>query len=168
MIYFVARRIWACGDSIPDLYDTGSALDNQLNQQASRELVINLAPSLLASIGCAFKLRFKDTRLARTPHYYGQFSLSLVKVSPHIFFKFNPINTVTPIIRTLSMAPFGVRINLTVLTALTVGKRCTAASQSAGVESPKALLLSSFLVAIDVVSLTETILFAIAFMNFFL
>ena len=105
MIYFVARRIWACGDSIPDLYDTGSALDNQLNQQASRELVINLAPSLLASIGCAFKLRFKDTRLVRTPHYYGQFSLSLVKVSPYIFSKFDPLNTDTSLLRTVFFVP---------------------------------------------------------------
>ena len=70
-----------------------------------------MAPSLLASIGCTVKLRFKNTRLVQTPHYYGQFSLSLVKVSPHIFFKFNPIKTDTPIIQTLSMAPFGVRIN---------------------------------------------------------
>lgn len=54
-----------------------------------------------------------------------------------------------------------------VLTELTVGKRCTAASQSAGVESPKALLFSGFLVAIEVASLNETILFAIVFMIFF-
>lgn len=35
----------------PELCDTGAALDNQLNLQASRELVIKLAPSLLASLG---------------------------------------------------------------------------------------------------------------------
>ena len=35
----------------------------------------------------------------RTPHYYGQFALSLGKESPYIFFTFNPLNTDTPLIR---------------------------------------------------------------------
>ena len=47
-----------------------------------------------------------DTSLLRTVfHVPGE------SISPHIFFKFNPIKTDTSIIRTLSMAPFGVRIN---------------------------------------------------------
>ena len=37
--------------------------------------------------------RFIETRLMRTLHYYGQFSLSLGKESPYIFAKFNPSNT---------------------------------------------------------------------------
>ena len=31
----------------------------------------------------------------RTPHYYGQFALSLGNESPYIFSKFNPLNTDT-------------------------------------------------------------------------
>ena len=41
------------------------------------------------------KLRFTDTRLIRTPHYYGQFPLSLGWESPYIFSKFSPVNTET-------------------------------------------------------------------------
>ena len=51
------------------------------------------------------KSRFTDTRLIRTPCYYGQFALSLGKESPYIFSKFKPLNTDTPLIGTLSMAP---------------------------------------------------------------
>ena len=51
------------------------------------------------------KLRIKDIRLTWTPHYYRQFALSLPKESPHIFFKFKPLNTDTPLIQTLSMSP---------------------------------------------------------------
>ena len=47
---------------------------------------------------------FTDTRLICTPHYYGQFALSLGKESPYIFSKFNPLNMNTLLIRTLSMA----------------------------------------------------------------
>ena len=36
-----------------------------------------------------------DTRFIRTPHYYGQFALSLGKESPYIFSKFNTLNTDT-------------------------------------------------------------------------
>ena len=36
-------------------------------------------------------------RLLRTPHYYGQFAVSLGKESPYIFSKFNPLNTDTPL-----------------------------------------------------------------------
>ena len=39
--------------------------------------------------------RFTDTLLIRTPHYYGQYALSLGKESPYIFPKF-PLNTDTP------------------------------------------------------------------------
>ena len=153
MIYFVARRIWACGDSnLTSVTPVQRSITNWTSKPAGSWSCINLAPSLLASIGCAVKLRFKDTLLVRTPHCYRQFSLSLVKVSPHSYFKFNPIKTDTPIIRTVSMAP-----SESVLAGLTAGKRCTAASQSAGVESPKALLFSGFLVAIEVASLTVMI-----------
>ena len=48
---------------------------------------------------------FTDTRLIRTPRYYGQFSLSLGKKSPYILSKFQPLNTDTPLIRTLSKVP---------------------------------------------------------------
>ena len=39
-----------------------------------------------------------DTCLIWTPHYYGQFALSLGKESPYVFSKFNPLNTDTPLI----------------------------------------------------------------------
>ena len=42
---------------------------------------------------------------SQTPHYYGQFALSLGKESPYIFSKFNLLNTDTPLKRPLSMAP---------------------------------------------------------------
>ena len=45
------------------------------------------------------------TRLIRTPHYYGQFALCLGKECPNVFSKFNPLNTDTPLIWRLSMAP---------------------------------------------------------------
>ena len=52
------------------------------------------------------KTRFQaDPRSKRTLHYYGQFALSLGKENPHILSKFNPLNTDTPFIRTLSMVP---------------------------------------------------------------
>ena len=55
----------------------------------------------------------KDTRLIRTSHYYRQFALSLGKGSRYIFSEFNPLNTDTPLIRTLSMTPsVSARINL--------------------------------------------------------
>ena len=38
---------------------------------------------------------FVNTRLIRTPHYYGQFSLSLGKENSYIFSKLNPLNTDT-------------------------------------------------------------------------
>ena len=50
------------------------------------------------------------TRLIRTPHYYGQFALCLGKESPNIFSKFNPLNTDTPLIWSLSMAPRGLTV----------------------------------------------------------
>ena len=57
------------------------------------------------------KPRFMDTHLLRTPHYDGQFGLSQRKERPCIFFKFNPINTDTPLIQRLSIAPPSVRFN---------------------------------------------------------
>ena len=52
------------------------------------------------------KTRFTpDTCLIQTPHFYGQFALSLGKQSPYIFSKSNPLDTDTPLIRTLSMVP---------------------------------------------------------------
>ena len=44
-------------------------------------------------------------RFIRTILSYGRFALSLGKKNPHIFSKFNPLNTNTPLIRTLSMLP---------------------------------------------------------------
>ena len=41
-----------------------------------------------------------ETRLMRTPHFYGEFALSLGKQSPYNLSKFNPLNTDTPFIRT--------------------------------------------------------------------
>ena len=46
-----------------------------------------------------------DTLLIWTPHFYGEFALSLRKQSPYILSKFNPLNTDTTFIRTLSMVP---------------------------------------------------------------
>ena len=54
---------------------------------------------------CAVKPHFTDTRLIQTPRYYGQFVLSLGRDSSYIFSKFNPLNTDTSLIRTLSMTP---------------------------------------------------------------
>ena len=51
------------------------------------------------------KPHFMDTRLIWTPYYFGLFSLSLGKESTCIFPKFNPLNTDTPLIWTLSLAP---------------------------------------------------------------
>ena len=53
--------------------------------------------------------RVMDTRLIRTPHYYGHFSLSLVKDSPYIFCKFNPLNTDTSLLQACSvlLCPWG-------------------------------------------------------------
>ena len=48
------------------------------------------------------KARFTDTRWRWTPHYYGQFSLSLRK-KPDISSTFNPFKTDTPLIQTFSM-----------------------------------------------------------------
>lgn len=60
------------------------------------------------------------------------------------------------------MAPQG-----SVLTGFDCIERCTAASQRAGVESPKPFF-SGFLVAVEGASLTVIILFAIVFFIYFL
>ena len=46
-----------------------------------------------------------DSHLIQTPHYYGQFPLSLGKESPYIFSKFNLRNMDTLLMWTLSMTP---------------------------------------------------------------
>ena len=48
---------------------------------------------------------FPTPPFIQTPHYYGQFALSLGNKSPYIFSKFNPLNTDTPLKCTLSMIP---------------------------------------------------------------
>ena len=53
----------------------------------------------------ALTFSLNSNRLIRTPHYYGQFALSLGKESPYIFSKFNPLNTDT------FHGPLSVRIN---------------------------------------------------------
>ena len=50
----------------------------------------------------ALTFSLKSTRLIRTPHYYGQFAVSLGKESSYIFPKFK---TDTPLIQTLSLVP---------------------------------------------------------------
>ena len=47
--------------------------------------------------------RFTDTCSIRAPHSVTDTSLYLGKGSPYIFSKFNPLNTVTPLIRTPSV-----------------------------------------------------------------
>ena len=47
------------------------------------------------SLGKALAFSLNSTRLIRTPHYYRQFALSLGKESSYIFSKFNPLNTDT-------------------------------------------------------------------------
>ena len=59
----------------------------------------------LSRINGTVKPDFTDNRLIRTPHYYGQFALSLGKEIPYNFSKFNPRNTDTPLIWTLFMPP---------------------------------------------------------------
>ena len=60
-------------------------------------------------IYCTVKPRSSlETRSIQTSHCYGQFSLSLGKESPFIFYQ---LNKVTPLIRTLSLyGPFIVEI----------------------------------------------------------
>ena len=64
--------------------------------------------SILENVGPVYSLgvifKYSQTVRTRIPHYYRQFALSLRKESPHSFSKFNPLNTDTPSIRTLSMA----------------------------------------------------------------
>ena len=47
----------------------------------------------------------------RTPHFYGEFALSLGKENPYILSKFNRLTTDTPFIRTLFYGPISVRTN---------------------------------------------------------
>ena len=59
----------------------------------------------------AVKARFTDTRLIRPPHYYGRFALSLGREILTFSLKFDPLNTDTPLIWKLSMAPLMVHFN---------------------------------------------------------
>ena len=43
-----------------------------------------------------FFLNLAVKGLINTPYYYGQFTFSLGKESPYIFYKFTPLNTATP------------------------------------------------------------------------
>ena len=62
-------------------------------------------------LGLIFK--YSQTVRTQTPHYYGQFALSLRKESPYIFSKFNPLNMNTPLIYTDTFyGPLSVRINM--------------------------------------------------------
>ena len=56
----------------------------------------------------AVQPRLTDTRLIRTLHYYGQFSLYLGKESPYFFQNWTRLIRAP---RSLSMAPLSVRIN---------------------------------------------------------
>ena len=58
--------------------------------------------------------RFRDTRLIRTPHHYGQVALFLGKENPYNSSQFNQLNTHTPSIRNAFYSPLGVRRGLTV------------------------------------------------------
>ena len=53
--------------------------------------------SVTKQSGYTVEPNFTNPRLIQTPHYYGQFALSLGNKSPYIFSKFNPLNTGTPL-----------------------------------------------------------------------
>ena len=68
--------------------------------EQSKRSIDSRSSSVVICIGirsgtCSVKPCFTDTRLIRTPRYYGQFALSLGKESPYIFSQFNPLNTDT-------------------------------------------------------------------------
>ena len=52
-----------------------------------------------------YSSRCTETHLIRTPHYYGQFALSLGKEIPYIFSKFNPLDMDTSLLRTVCFVP---------------------------------------------------------------
>ena len=56
---------------------------------------------LLNQRNISVKPPFKGTHSIRTPHYHGQFALSLGKENPCVFSKFNLLNTDTPLIQLL-------------------------------------------------------------------
>ena len=72
-----------------------------------RRLRLTAKETLIASceVFNTVEPRFTDTRWMWTSHYQGQFAPSLGKESPYISSKFNLLNTDTPLIRILSMAP---------------------------------------------------------------
>ena len=51
--------------------------------------------------GTALTFSLNSTRLIRTPRYYGQFFCFVPRESQNIFSKFNPLNTDTPLLRTV-------------------------------------------------------------------
>ena len=53
----------------------------------------------------ALTFSLNSTCLIRTPHYYGQFALSLGNENPYIFSKVNPLNTDTSLLRTVCFIP---------------------------------------------------------------
>ena len=53
--------------------------------------------SVTRQSGYTVEPNFTNPHLIQTPHYYGQFALSLGNKSPYIFSKFNPLNTDTPL-----------------------------------------------------------------------
>ena len=57
----------------------------------------------------ALTFSLHSNRLIRTPHYYGQFALSLGKESAYIFSKFNPLNKDTPLMSSLNLIFFTIR-----------------------------------------------------------
>jgi len=55
-------------------------------------LILNWDYHLLTFNCITVTPHFTDTYLIQTPHYYGQFALSLGKESPYIFFRFDLLN----------------------------------------------------------------------------
>ena len=51
------------------------------------------------------KLCYTGTRLIRTPHYCGEFALSLRKESTYIFSKLNPLNTESSLLQAVCFVP---------------------------------------------------------------
>ena len=70
------------------------------NEKKVYKSYIGCQERILSCVVCFHTVKL---RLIRTPHYYGQFVLSLGKEIHYIFSKFNPLNMDTPFIRALSM-----------------------------------------------------------------
>ena len=72
-----------------------NALYSRLNPYFTRLDFPRSVGSLSRTVAGNQAYRFLDTHLIQTPHYQGQFALSLGKESPYIFSKFNPLNPFT-------------------------------------------------------------------------